>query len=34
MIREIINDYELMNQELIAGINLANEINDDVTVIY
>lgn len=31
MIREIINDYELMNQELIAGINLANETNDDVT---
>src|SRR5690554_3048071 len=31
MITAIISDYELMNQELVEGINLSNESNDDVT---
>lgn len=31
MINELINDYTLINQEIVQGIKLANEINDDVT---
>lgn len=31
MLQSVINDYELMNQEIIEGIKLANESSDDVT---